>query len=1031
MNSASANRAHSMTKSQVCILLVEDDEVDRMACRRALAQHPDYEFLIIEAETGRQGIELALSQKPDCVLLDYHLPDLDGLEFLAELRRETGEIPVPVMMLTGADNVGVAVEAMKRGARDYLVKDTNRHYLELLPAVIERVLRERQALAEKRHAQARLREAEAKYRTLVEQIPAIAYIAALDVPGSLLYISPQIRQLGFSPAEWLADPEGLLKQIHPEDRARVRAEIARGYESGEPLRCEYRLLTRAGELRWFLNEASLVRDEAGEPLFLQGVLVDITEDKQVEEELRLHRRRLEELVARRTAQLEKQARMLESANTNLASELNARAQAESALQKYADQLADLYNNAPCGYHSLDPDGVFVQINDTELAWLGRTREEVVGKMRFADLLAPASGKAFEESYPGFKERGWVRDLEFEIARTDGTSLCMLLNATAIKDDAGRFLMSRSTMFDITDRKRAERALRASEERFRLLLESAGEGIYGLDTAGRCTFVNDAALKMLGYARDEILGQPTHESIHHTRTDGLPYPAEECPIYDAFRKGTLVHGQTEILWRKDGSSFPAEYSSYPIREGGRISGAVLVFRDVTEAQAMAQQLSHQATHDLLTGLVNRREFERRLTRVLANVRADHDEEAALCYLDLDQFKVVNDTCGHAAGDELLHQISVLLQEKMRHRDTLARLGGDEFGMLLEHCPLDQALRIANELREVVQDFRFVWQDRTFSVGASIGVVALTAATESLASALNAADAACYVAKEKGRNRVHVHEPDDAELAARDAQMQWVSRLTQALDEDRFALCYQPIAPLAAHAHERPHYEILLRLVDADGQLVEPGAFLPAAERYNLMPAIDRWVLRHALADFAQRYRRTPESELPIYAINLSGLSLNDIGLVDFIRQLLREHQVPGHALCIEITEAAAIANLTQAAHFIHALKELGCLFSLDDFGSGMHSFAHLKMLPVDFLKIDGNFVRSMVQDRVVRAMAEAINRVAHVMAIQTVAECAESDAILDLLKDLGVDHAQGYAVMRPRLLTELNGCDATRPVKRKR
>ena len=229
--------------------------------------------------------------------------------------------------------------------------------------------------------------------------------------------------------------------------------------------------------------------------------------------------------------------------------------------------------------------------------------------------------------------------------------------------------------------------------------------------------------MLGYARDEILGRPTHESIHHTRTDGLPYPAEDCPIYDAFRKGTLVHGQSEILWRKDGSSFPAEYSSYPIREGGRISGAVLVFRDVTEAQAMAQQLSHQATHDLLTGLVNRREFERRLTRVLANVRADQ-VEGALCYLDLDQFKVVNDTCGHAAGDELLHQISALLQEKMRHRDTLARLGGDEFGILLEHCPLDQALRIANELREVVQDFRFVWQGRTFSVGASIGVVALT-------------------------------------------------------------------------------------------------------------------------------------------------------------------------------------------------------------------------------------------------------------------------------------------------------------------
>ena len=348
----------------------------------------------------------------------------------------------------------------------------------------------------------------AKYRTLVEQIPAIA--SAASRAGQPAVHQPAIA--GCFLARGMAGRcGGLLKQIHPEERARGRAEIARSYASGEPLRCEYPLLTRAGEARWFLNEASLVRGEAGEPLFLQGVLVDITEDKQVEEELRLHRHRLEELVARRTAPLEKQATMLESANANLASELNARAQAESALQKYADQLADLYNNAPCGYHSLDPGGVFVQIYDTELAWLGRTREEVVGKMRFADLLAPASGQAFEESYPGFKERGWARDLEFEIARTDGTRLCVLLNATAIKDAAGRFVMSRSTMFDITDRKRVEQALRASEERFRRLLESAGEGIYGLDTAGR-TFVNDAALKMLGYARrNPSAGRPTNPS----------------------------------------------------------------------------------------------------------------------------------------------------------------------------------------------------------------------------------------------------------------------------------------------------------------------------------------------------------------------------------------------------------------------------------------------------------------------------------------------------------------------------------------
>ena len=444
-----------MTKAKIRVLIVEDDLVDRMACRRALVQNPEYEFVLSEAETGREGLQLAHAQKPDCVLLDYHLPDLNGLEFLAELRNDLGEIPVPVMMLTGADNASVAVEAMKRGAQDYLVKDVNRQYLELLPAVIQRVLRERRMLMEKKQVEENLVQAEAKYRFLVEQIPAITYTTALDEPGKLLYISPQIQQLGFSPEEWLADPDGLLKQIHPEDRVLMRAEIARGYESGEPLRCEYRLFTRAGEVRWFLNEASLVRHASGEPLFLQGVLVDITKDKEVEAELHLHRRRLEEMVANRTTQFEKQTEILKSANTNLANKLGACTQAGNALKKYADQLADLYHNAPCSYYSLDPDGVFIQINDTGLNWLGRTREEVVGKMKFTDLLTPASGKTFLESYQRFKEDGWLRDLQLEIARKDGTSLSVLLNASAIKDAAGRFVMSRSMMFDITDSKFAE------------------------------------------------------------------------------------------------------------------------------------------------------------------------------------------------------------------------------------------------------------------------------------------------------------------------------------------------------------------------------------------------------------------------------------------------------------------------------------------------------------------------------------------------------------------------------------------------
>lgn len=861
-----------MSHVTVRVLLVEDDAVDRLACRRALAAQPGYIFEVEEVDTARAGLQRAHDEAPDLILLDYHLPDMDGLEFLAELAADAGELPVPVMLLTGVQDIAIAVDAMRRGARDYLVKDSQGDYLKLLPTVIQRVLRESQAHADKRAAEARLHAAEARYRSLVEQIPAIAFTAALDVPGNLLYVSPQIQRLGFSQDEWLANPDGVLNCIHPDDQARVLAAFAHSYESGEPLRCEYRLLTRDGEPRWFLDEARVVHDAAGAPLCLQGVLIDITEDKLREAELEYHRRHLEDLVAERTAQIATQVDML----------------------------------------------------------------------------------------------------------------------------------------------------RASKARFRLLLESAGEGIYGLDSEGRCTFVNEAALAMLGYARDELLGRETHSLIHHTHADGSAYPAETCPVYDAFRKGQPTQGLVELLWRKDGSSFPAEYSAHPLREAGqeaeRVSGAVVVFRDVAEAQALRHLLSYQATHDMLTGLVNRQEFERRLERVLVEPRGD-GEEYALLYLDLDQFKIVNDTCGHTAGDQLLRQITERLHERLRDRDTLARLGGDEFGVLLEHCPLDQALRIATELRDAAQDYRFVWEGKPFSVTASIGLVPLSTTIGSVSAALAAADAACYAAKEQGRNRVHLYQQDDALLAQQHTQMQWVSRLTHALEANRFRLYQQVNAPLAKHVQGRPHHEILLRLLDEEGRVVEPMAFVPAAERYNLMPAIDRWVVCEVISRHAVQQRHAPVAERPIFSINISRGSLADGRLVEFVCGLLAEHGVPADMLCFEISETMAIDNLSRATEFIRALKREGCLFALDNFGSCMSSFAYLKQLPVDFLKIDGSFIRTMAEDRLTHAMADAINRVAHVMAIETVAMCAETTPILDLLKELGVDHAQGYALARPHPLPE--------------
>jgi diguanylate cyclase (GGDEF)-like protein len=426
------------------------------------------------------------------------------------------------------------------------------------------------------------------------------------------------------------------------------------------------------------------------------------------------------------------------------------------------------------------------------------------------------------------------------------------------------------------------------------------------------------------------------------------------------------------------------------------------RDVTEASLAAQETAYQATHDSLTGLLNRREFERRLTLMLKHAK-DQERQHALCYIDLDQFKVVNDTCGHSAGDELLGQLSALLKSRLRDRDTLARLGGDEFGVILGECPLDQALRIANELREIIQDYRYSWGTRLFRIGASIGVVPITCACADPAYVLSAADNACYAAKEQGRNRVHVFEPGSTDLVRRQSEMQWIPRLHHALAENQFRLYVQPIIPLNA-AGNQIHGEVLMRLRDDTGEQYLPGAFIPAAERFHQMLAIDRWVVRAALAALGQC---CPAQST--FSINLSGQSVGNVEFLDFVMKELACARVASERICFEITETAAISNLTGALNFISTLKARGCRFALDDFGSGLSSFAYLKTLPVDYLKIDGRFIRDVHRDPVDREMVEAIHRVAHLMGIETVAECVENDALLEPLKAIGIDYVQGFAI----------------------
>ena len=432
------------------------------------------------------------------------------------------------------------------------------------------------------------------------------------------------------------------------------------------------------------------------------------------------------------------------------------------------------------------------------------------------------------------------------------------------------------------------------------------------------------------------------------------------------------------------------------------------------QATAK-LSYQASHDVLTGLINRREFEVRLERALVSAQ-QQGREHALCYMDLDQFKIVNDSCGHVAGDELLRQLTLQLQHEVRERDTLARLGGDEFGLLLENCPAEKAMEIAEIMRLTVQNFRYAYNGKSFLVGVSIGMVMINQDSDNVTTLLTAADAACYAAKDNGRNRIHLYELEDGELAKRRGEMQWVNRIHSAIAENRLRLYFQEIQALDP-AQQGRHVELLLRMIDEDGRCLLPMIFIPAAERYHLMPMLDRWVMENCFLLCASHFTHSTTG-LNTLAVNISGASLCDEGFVSFLTQHLSENTALAKSLCIEITETAAITNLAAARQFIAGLKKLGCRFALDDFGSGLSSLNYLKNLQVDYLKIDGAFVKDMASDEIDCAMVEAINKIGHQMGLKTIAEFVDSAAIMNKLKEIGVDYAQGNWIHMPTTIDEL-------------
>jgi len=816
-------------------------------------------------------------------------------------------------------------------------------------------------VADRNRMEAALRESEERFRNLVEGSLQGTLVHRRLRP---LFVNPALaHMLGYASPEEVVALGSTERFIAPHERERLRQYSERRLRGDEvPQEYEFDALRKDGSVITVRNMVRVISWQ-GQPA-VQATLIDLTQSKRNELALR---------------------------------------ESEKRFRDFAAAASDYFWEMDAGLRFSYFSERFTEIT-------GVPQERLLGRTREQTGIPGVDPKAWQRHLEDLRAHRPFRDFVHPRTLSDGRTVWVSINGVPIFDADGEFAGYRGVGRDITRQREAEEALRSSEERFRDFAETAADWFWELDAELRFTYVSGRYREVMGLSPGELLGCSVAEYAERGvgNSEGWGALMEALAARRPFQ-------DLEYVWcRPDGACRYVRSSGRPIFDAdGGFRGYRGAARDITEAYELSQQLAYHATHDLVTGLINRREFERRLRELMDSTRSG-DARHALCYLDLDQFKVINDTCGHVAGDELLRQLGALLQEKVRKQDTLARLGGDEFGVLLEHCDVSAAQRVATGLREAILDYRFGWEDKTFGVGASIGLVPVDHTSRSITEVLRQADAACYTAKDQGRNRIHVYQEDDVELAQRHGEMQWVSRINRAFDEGRFRLYRQPIVPVNGQ-EEGEHFELLLRMEDEQGGEVPPGAFLPAAERYNLAVKIDRWVVDKAFTWL--EYEPGRLERLGLCCINLSPQSLGDEEFLALLEHRFGQTRVPAEKICFEITETGAIANLSSVTGFLKRMRALGCRFALDDFGSGLSSYAYLRSLPVDFLKIDGTFVKDMVEDPVDLAMVRSINDIGRVMGKKTVAEFVETEATLTRLRELGVDYAQGFALGVPRPVEE--------------